>query len=318
MVASAGYVATRTIHQLIDRNINTIGPGLGTTTANLPLAKLYGKTIGASMWDGFGYGAYDSLQTRLQKNFTHGLFVQAQYTFGKALNMADEDGWVSLRRHNYEPWIRRNYGPAGYDRTHSFTAAWNYDLPWGKGKKFNIENSATDFVLGGWKLAGSFITYSGTPFYVSGSGSSLQCIGCTQTGDQIAPVNKIGKKGPQEPYYDPMSFRDPLFSFSAANPVYRPGNTGWGILRGPGYWQVSPALYKVFKIKERANAEFRMESTNITNTPIWGNPSGSSGSLRLNPDGSLNTSVTNPTGNFMSITGATAGRQFRFGLRVAF
>ena len=91
MVASGAYVATRTIHQLIDRNINTAGPGLGTSTANLPLAKAYGRTIAMSMWDGIGYGAYDSLQTALQKNFTHGLFLKSTYTFGKALNMADEE-----------------------------------------------------------------------------------------------------------------------------------------------------------------------------------------------------------------------------------
>ena len=41
----------------------------------------------------------------------------------------------------------------------------------------------------------------------------------------------------------------------------------------------------------------------------------------VNADGSLNTSVTDPYQNFMSITGMNAawiGRQFRFGLRVAF
>ena len=143
--------------------------------------------------------------------------------------------------------------------------------------------------LGGWKIVGSFTAYSGTPFYVSGSSSSLQCIGCTQTADQIAPVKKLGGKGPGNPYYDPMSFRDPLFSFNAATPVYRPGTTGWGILRGPGYWRINPAIYKNFKIKEKVNAEFRAESTNFTNTPIWSNPSAGSASMRLNPDGSLNT-----------------------------
>ncbi|MDP3000401.1 MAG: carboxypeptidase regulatory-like domain-containing protein, partial [Bryobacterales bacterium] len=240
MVGSAAYVATRTIHQLMDININTIGPGLGATTANLPLAKAYGRTIGANMWDGWGYGAYDSLQATAQKNFTHGLFLRGSYTFGKALNMADEDGWAGLRLWNWGPMIRRNYGPAGYDRTQQFVTAWNYELPFGKGKKFAMDNKAADFVLGGWKFVGSFTAYSGTPFYVSGTGTSLQCIGCTQTGDQIAPVKKLGGKGPGNPYYDPMSFRDPLFSFNAAAPVYRPGNTGWGILRGPGYWRINP------------------------------------------------------------------------------
>ena len=62
MIGSVGYVATRTIHQLIDRNINTVGPGIGTTTANLPLAKLYGRTIAMNMWDGIGISNYHSLQ----------------------------------------------------------------------------------------------------------------------------------------------------------------------------------------------------------------------------------------------------------------
>ena len=60
MIGSVGYVATRTIHQLIDRNINTVGPGIGTTTANLPLAKLYGRTIAMNMWDGIGTSNYHS------------------------------------------------------------------------------------------------------------------------------------------------------------------------------------------------------------------------------------------------------------------
>ncbi len=316
MVGSVGYVATRTIHQLLDRNINTVGPGLGTTTANLPLAKAYGRTIASNMWDGFGYGAYDSLQASLQKNFTGGLFMKTAYTFGKALNMADEDGWAGVRLWNWEPMMSRNYGPAGYDRTHQFTTAWNYELPFGKGKKFTIDNTAADMIFGGWKLAGSVAIYSGTPFYVSGSSTSLQCTGCTQTADLIAPVKKIGNKGPSQLYYDPMSFRDPQFEFTGSN--YRPGTTGWGILRGPGYWQFNPAIYKNFKIAEKVNCEFRAESTNFTNTPIWGNPNAGSASMRLNPDGSLNTSIANPLQNFMSITSATAGRQFRFGLRLAF
>jgi hypothetical protein len=270
------------------------------------------------MWDGFGYASYNSVQSTLQKNFTNGLFVKSSYTFGKALNMSDEDGWAGLRLWNWEPMIARNYGPAGYDRTHQFVTAWSYDLPVGKGKKFGSSSKAVDLIAGGWKFAGTFSAYSGTPFYVSGSGSSLQCIGCTQTANLIAPVKALGGKGPGTPYYDPMSFRDPAFDFDAANPVYKPGTTGWGILRGPGYWRINPALYKNFKIKEKVNAEFRAESTNFTNTPIWNNPNASSSSLKLNKDGTLNTSLVNPTGNFMSITGASTGREFRFGLRLAF
>jgi hypothetical protein len=114
-----------------------------------------------------------------------------------------------------------------------------------------------------------------------------------------------------------MSFRDPLFEFAATG-VYQFGTMGRNPLYGPGYWQLSPAIFKNFKIREKVNAEFRAESTNITNTPIWGNPSGTSANLRLNANGTLNTSVADPLQNFMCITSATAGRTFRFGLRFAF
>jgi hypothetical protein len=43
MVGSAGYVATRTIHQLIDRNINVGGPGTAAAALAacvLPLGQL--------------------------------------------------------------------------------------------------------------------------------------------------------------------------------------------------------------------------------------------------------------------------------------
>src|SRR6185503_8537941 len=63
MVGSVGYVATRTIHQMIDRNINSAGPGSNVNpAASLPLAQLYGRTIASNMWDGIGVSNYHSLQ----------------------------------------------------------------------------------------------------------------------------------------------------------------------------------------------------------------------------------------------------------------
>ncbi len=331
-VANIAYVGTRTIHQMLDIDINTAGPGTGvnqaTINANLPLAKLYGRTNGANMWDGWANGKYDSLQASLNKSFSKGLFMKAAYTFSKTFNYADDDGWASVRSFNWGPVIRRAYVPAGYDRTHMFTLGWVYELPVGKGLKYNL-SGVTDKILGGWKINGTFAKYSGTAFTVSGTNTSLQCArGCSQTADQIAPVKKIDQeRGAGKSYYDPMSFRDPTWQWNKeeaaakGSGVYRFGNTGLQILRGPGYWQMNPAVYKNFKVTERINTEFRAEAFNFTNTPRWSNPSGSSGSMRLDPNtGALRTDIpyTTALGNFMTITGANTGRQFRFGLRIAF
>jgi hypothetical protein len=229
------------------------------------------------------------------------------------MNMAEDDGTDTFAMWQWEPMIYRNYAPSGRDRRHSFVLGWVYDLPFGSGQPFSLSGVA-DKILGGWKVNGSFMAYTGTPFSVGGSGSSLQCIGCSQTADHIAPVRKIDQgRGPNRPYFDPMSFRDPLFSFDARNPVYRPGTMGRNVLYGPGFWRVNPAIYKEFRVTERVKAEFRAEATNLTNTPRWSNPSSGSGSMVLNPDGSLRSLQ-----NFMCITGASAERQFRFGLRFQF
>ena len=311
---SVGYVATKTVHQLIDRNINTSGPGEDVSSANRALAKLYGRTNNANMWDGIGNGSYHSLQASVNKNFSKGLFMKAAYTWSKTLNMADEDGWTGLGGGwNWEPMIRRNYAPAGYDRRHMFTVGWLYEFPVGAGKRIHT-SGVTNALLGGWKLNGVLSIYTGTPFTVSGSGSSLRCNGCSQTAFQIGPVTKVDtERGANKPYYDVNSFRDPLFYFNSANPQYIPGTMGRNSLYGPGFWRLDPALFKEFRITERFKTEFRMEAGNITNTPRWNNPNGTSANLRLNPDGSVQN-----INNFMSITGAGGLRTFRLGMRAEF
>ena len=89
-------------------------------------------------------------------------------------------------------------------------------------------------------------------------------------------------------------------------------------IHGPGFWQFNPGLFKNFKLTEKLNMEFRAEANNIFHNTRWSNPSGSSANMRLNADGSLNTSVSNPLNGFMTITGADSFRQFRFGLRLSF
>ena len=244
--------------------------------------------------------------------------MKAAYTYGKSLSFTDEDGWAGLPLWNWGPMIKRNYAPSGYDRRQMFTVGWNYELPVGRGQALNLSNQVVDGILGGWKIAGTFVAYTGLPFTVTGSGSSLQCIGCTQTAFQIGEVKKLGGRGPQDPYYDPRSFRDPLWYFDAKNPNYIPGTMGRNALYGPGYWRLNPAVFKSFRLTERVTTEFRAEATNVTNSPIWGTPNGGSGNLRLTPEGTLDTSVVNPTRNFMSITSASTGREFRFGMRVSF
>jgi hypothetical protein len=315
MVGSTGYVATRTIHQLLQRNINVAGPGT-LNTRDLPLAQLYGRTIAANMWDGLAPGSYHSLQATIDKDFSRGLFLKGSYTWSKTLNMADDDGTAGLAMWHWEPMIGRNYAPAGYDRRHMFTMAWMYDLPFGRGKRFGL-SGPLNAIFGGWRLNGVFSAYTGTPFSITASNDSLRCNGttaCTQTVDLVGKVVKIDEeRGPGKPYFDPTAFADPLWSFNPSNPVYRSGTTGRNFLYGPGFWRIDPMISKTFRVKERFETEFRFEAQNGTNTPRWNNPGTGLGQIQRNASGQ----VTNYQ-NFMAITGAGSLRTARMGLRLTF
>jgi hypothetical protein len=270
-----------------------------------------------NMWDGIGYATYNSLQATLNKNFSNGLFMKSSFTWGKALNMADDTGWAGVWGWSWEPMLSRNYGYAGYDRKYMFTNAWVYELPFGKGQRWGTDNTALDMLFGGWRVNGTFYAYTGTPFYISGSSSSLLCTGCTQTGEQLGEFVKLDKKGVDQPYFEQSAFRDPLY-WQRQTGIFKPGSTGKLPFHGPGFWQLNPAMFKNFHITERVNVEFRAEANNLAHNARWGNPSGSSANMQLNADGSLNTSVTRPLRGFGSITSADSYRQFRFGLRLRF
>jgi hypothetical protein len=239
-----------------------------------------------------------------------GLFVKGAYTWSKAINMSDDDGWAGLPLTNIESDLRRNRGLAGYDRTHMFVMSWVYELPFGKGKAMNM-NGVADKVFGGWRLNGIYSAYSGTPFTVTASDASLNAPGSFQTADQIGEIVKIGDVGPGSQYYSINSFRDPNFQRPAG--TFRYGTMGRNSMRGPGFQKADLAMFKDFQLSERFVLQFKAEAFNFTNTPRFGNPAANVSNMAVNAAGV----VTNPN-NFMAITSASDERKFRFGLRLGF
>ncbi len=87
------------------------------------------------MWDGYLSSDYHSLQVALNKQFSRGLMIKGAYTYSKAIDMTDDDGWTGVGW-NYGPVFNRNRAPAGFDRRHVFQVGWLYELPFGKGKQW--------------------------------------------------------------------------------------------------------------------------------------------------------------------------------------
>jgi hypothetical protein len=299
IVASLGYVGNSTVHQLADRDINPGSPGSGT--GGRPLARTLGRTITTNMWDGWLSANYHSLQLSVNRQFSRGLLLKGGYTWSKAINMTDDDGWASVGR-NWGPEIRWNRAAAGYDRTHMFVLGWVYEFPFGPGRTY-AQQGTPSFLLRGWQLNGTFSSYTGLPFTVTASGASVNAPNNTQTADQInLSVGKPGGIGFGAPFFDPSAFQPVT--------AVRFGSMGRNAMRGPGIVNFDLSLFRSFALSEKLKMEFKAESFNVTNTPKFANPAS-------NVSG----------GNFMVVTstltssygGAVAiDRQFRFGLRLSF
>jgi hypothetical protein len=115
----------------------------GTLTTDLPYARAFNRRIAVNMWDGWLSSNYHSLQTTLNRQFSNGLLLEGAYTWSKAINMADANGWVGVNWNSPEV-LYRNRARAGYDRRHVLQMAYVYELPVGKGKRCQFRTCFMD------------------------------------------------------------------------------------------------------------------------------------------------------------------------------
>ncbi len=290
-VASAAFVGTATTHQFVDHELNAGVPGGGT--AGLPLNISLGRTVSTLFEDGWLSSHYNSLQIGFNRQFQGGLLIKGAYTRSKAIDMADDDGRVGLL-FNYAPQIARNEARAGFDVPNNFQVGGVYEVPFGKNKPY-LQKGWGSRLLGGWSLNGVGAAYSGLPFTVTASSTSLNAPNNTQTANQILPtVALLGGIGAGNPYYNPAAFA-PVTTATF-------GSSGRNILRAPSIYNLNLSVFRTFPINERINLQFRAESDNLSNTPHFAAPSANVSS-----------------GNFLVITSAaTDQRQFRLGLKLSF
>ena len=292
IVGSVGYVGQKSTHLLADYNINYGYPGSGTT--GLPYYASYGRTVATQMWDGYLSSNYNSLQTSVNRSFSKGLMLKGAYTYSHAIDYTDDDGWASVGW-NLPSQFQRNRATAGFNRSQVFQLGWVYDLPFGKDKALLTTGFASK-VLGGWEFSGIESCYTGTPFTVTASNSSLNDGGTnTQTANQLMTnVPFVGAVGSNAYYYNPAAF--------APVSTQNFGNAGRNILTNPGVWNTDMSIVRNFAIAEKKQIQFRTEFYNLPNTSHFSNVG----------DSNVNDAA------FMRITSSYGERNVRFALRFQF
>ena len=223
----------------------------------------------------------NSLQVRFEKRLSAGFTMLDSYTYQHTIGITEEDetsGGSAEPQNTYN--LRAERGSVGPDFRHQFTSAWSYELPWGPGKRLLSSPGPLRWAVGGWQLNGIITIYSGQSF------TPLLSFDATNTGSNGARPDLIGNpydfsnatsvgcpRNAQslQCWYNPAAFALPaLAPGQSVARLY--GNAGRGILRGPAQYNVDFSIFKIFKITERLNLEFRAEAFNLFNTPQFGIP----------------------------------------------
>jgi Carboxypeptidase regulatory-like domain/TonB dependent receptor-like, beta-barrel len=297
LVATLGYVGSASVRgfAFLDINASQI-PGSGND--GRPLFAKFGRTTTTREWDGRTHSNYHSLQASLNRRFTGGLLIKSAYTFSKAIDEATYSDWTEFTW-NAVSQMHRNRALASHDVPQNFQLGVLYELPFGVGKPWATTGTSAA-ILGGWQLNGLFAAYSGRPFTLTASGSSLNMPGNQQTPDQVKDnVEILGLVGGDGTYFDTTAFKRVT--------EVRFGNVGRNTMRGPGVANLDLSLFRTFKLGPQYNLQFRAEAFNATNTPHFSNPNGNVNSSNFGKV--LSTQTAYATGR---------SREFRFGLRFSF
>jgi hypothetical protein len=266
---------------------------LGGGDNSRPFAPL-GRFIAINSWGQRLKTRYNSLQIALNKPFTHGLLFKGAYTLSKSMNESDNDGRATLTW-NTPSELSRNWAPAGFDRRHNFQLGFAYALPWqNSGGYDNLVRA----IVGDWQLNGVFAAFSGTPFTVNASGTSLNTPSNAQVADLTGTFSETGKIGSTGAWFDTAAFTQPT--------GVRFGNTGRNQFYGPGGYNLDFSVFRTFPIGGTRRLELRVQAANVLNHAVFANPQGN---------------IT--SGTFGQITGIGGGgsypeRMIQLGLRFSF
>ena len=257
---------------------------------------------------------YNSLQIDLRKRSSYGLTFDVNYAWSHFLDDQDSAGWGSTA--GAQVWQlgnnpASNYGNSNFDIPHALKGTAVYELPFGRGKPYMNQHVLSDAVLGGWRLAGTFIYQSGTPFTVLDAGVNSY----SQAGQVFANPTGISPWSGTCPNGAAVHTVTCWFNPAAFQTAAEQGNGVFGFgtrntLFGPRLSDINLSLAKTWYYKERAGLTLKADFVNVMNHPSFSIPD--TGGPNGQPDISSPSNATNIT------TLANGPRTIQLGARLTF
>lgn len=276
----AAYVGTKGTHVFAgfggDYDFNQatlVGYPALSTNQRKPFFSKFGWSQNFRYYGSDASNNFHSMQLKAEKRFSKGYSLLSHYTWSRAFH------YTGIY---YNIDATQAYGPNDNHRSHVFTLAGVWELPFGKGRKFlNSADGALDLLIGGWQLNTIYSWQSGLPF----TPSYRDCNADRDTG--WCRPNLVGDWKLDNPTRDKWFETTPLAANGQVTPLTqngqvlgpwgRPqrgnfGSVGRNRLLGPSFQQWDMSLSKTFNITERFRAQFRAEAFNVPNRVNLANP----------------------------------------------
>ena len=271
-------------------NVIPASSSLGAATiAQQQLLRPYPKfTTVALFRDNVGNSSYEAVAARLEKRLSHGLTINAAYTFSKLIDDASSVFSQTIftgpvlnstgAADAYNRHLERDLSSGDIPRV--FSLGWVYDIP-------------RLWKISGWQIAGLIRVQSGDMVPVTQLTNNNSSLGfAVQRPNRLTDPNEFDGRTVAK-YFNTAAF--------VTVPQFIIGNSSRNPVRGPGLQDADLMIGKTFRVTERYRLEFRAEAFNVSNTPPLNDPNGIAGNSA-----------------FGSIIGAGNPRDFEFVMKLHF
>lgn len=249
------------------RAVNEALPAPRTSGLTIPQRSPFPNFGRIQLVDNGGNGNYNSLGVNVTRRYSHGLTYMIAYTWSKSIDTAtairNQGGDTLFPQNSYCRHCER--ARSSHDVRHRYVTSALWELPFGRGRRVEIENPFLNGLFGGWQLGGILTLQTGFPVTVTQGGDP------SNTGAFFDRPMSTGRRadlprGQQDPqrFFDTTAF--------TRTPDGMHGNVGRNTLTSPGIINLDFSVLKDFRVREGHTLQFRFEAFNLPNHPNWANP----------------------------------------------
>ncbi len=262
-----------------------------------PFPQFNGVFLESPPW---GNSSHHSMNIKIEKRYSSGLNFLTNYTWSKFLDDVEspnELGGESGNRYTHIALRHLDKALGGNDVRHRLVASGVYELPFGTGRPWLIQNPVLNAIAGNWGLDLIAEFRAGPPFGIVEQTNRSNTFSHVQRpnllGNPTLPSDRLRSEQVEE-WFDTSAFESPGAGIF--------GNAPRNICCGPGFIGIDMSVHKWWNFDEDRRLQFRTDFYNLPNRPNFDLPSLSHG-----------------RGDFGKITNVKGtGRQIQFALRFEF